>query len=115
MPPAVGFIVTALVLYTTAIWSERFSHRLMPWMVVVFSCGLACDLTGTTMMALVAKSHSLHVHTVAGYAALLIMLIHLLWAIKALKNKKYEQLFTRFSVFAWGVWLVAFLSGAILR
>jgi len=115
MPPAVKFIIMALILYTTAIWGERYHRRLYLWMVATFAVGLVCDLTGTTMMALSAKSHTLHVHTVAGYSALLIMLIHLIWAVLALKNEIYQKLFTRFSVYAWAIWMIAFSTGAIFR
>ncbi len=116
MPPAVKFIIVALVLYSTAIWSERLRGQLFLWMVVMFACGLLCDLTGTTLMFLSAKARgSIHVHTIAGYLALAIMLLHLIWAVLALKSTKYEERFTRFSVFAWGIWVLAFTTGAVFR
>lgn len=110
---AVLFIVSALVLYTTAIWSERISRRLKRWMVVVFSSGFICDLAGTSMMFLRAEhKFALSTHVISGYSALLIMLLHLSWAFLAIRKQgRYESYFTRFSLFAWMLWLTAFLSG----
>lgn len=115
MPPAVKFIVTAMLLYSTAIWGERLVKKLYKWMVITFAVGLLCDLTGTTMMAMSASSHSVNIHTIAGYFALSSMFVHLIWAVLAVRNQKYEIRFTRYSVIAWGVWMIAFLTGAILR
>jgi uncharacterized repeat protein (TIGR03987 family) len=105
-------IFTAFLLYSTAIWSERFIKRLKLWMVIVFITGFLCDLTGTTMMYIKAGKIIFNIHGGSGLAALLIMFLHLIWAILALKKRgKAQELFSRFSVYAWGVWLMAFLTG----
>ncbi|MDH4223148.1 MAG: HsmA family protein [candidate division Zixibacteria bacterium] len=105
-------IVAALVLYSTAIWSEKFVKKLKQWMLVLFISGFLCDLTGTSMMYIKARKIILNIHGGAGLAALVIMFLHLVWAILALKKGgKAQELFSRFSVYAWGVWLIAFFTG----
>jgi uncharacterized repeat protein (TIGR03987 family) len=105
-------IIFALILYTTAIWSEKFTGNLKVWMVVIFSSGFLCDLVGTTIMRLRAAKNSLNFHSACGYAALIIMCLHLIWAFLAItKHGKAEELFSRFSVYAWIIWLIAFFSG----
>ena len=63
-------------------------------------------------MSIKATKTNLNIHTVCGFAALIIMFLHLIWAILALiKRGKAQELFSRFSVYAWAVWLVAFITG----
>jgi len=105
-------IILALFSYSTAIWSERFVKKLKVWMVVVFLTGFLCDLTGTSIMYIETGKIYFNIHGVSGMTALLIMFLHLIWAILALKRGgKAQELFSRFSVYAWAVWLVAFISG----
>lgn len=105
-------ISLALILYSTAIWSEKIIGRLLIWMAIVFSAGFACDLTGTTLMFLRATHHHLTLHSVCGYLALIIMGCHLAWALLALiKHGWWEAAFHRYSTYAWVVWLLAFISG----
>ena len=106
------FIMAALIFYSSAIWSERFVKKLKLWMVVVFLTGFLCDLTGTSIMSIKAAKINLNIHSICGFSALVIMFLHLIWAILALiKGGKAQELFSRFSVYAWAVWLVAFITG----
>jgi len=112
MPFAVVFIVSALVLYSTAIWSERIANGLKLWMVSIFTLGFLCDLVGTTIMRLKAAKIVLNAHSICGYSALIIMFLHLIWTILAIiKHGRSEELFSRFSIYAWTIWLIAFLTG----
>lgn len=110
---AVPLICSALVLYTIAIWSERLSHGLKLWMIVLFSLAFSCDLAGTSLMFCLAEiKFQFCLHSLAGYLALLIMGLHLAWAWQAFRQRgRREELFHRFSIFAWLLWLLAFLSG----
>ena len=112
MPPGIIFIFAALAFYSVAVWSEKLTKRLLLWMVIVFSMGFICDLFGTGMMFLIAEERfSFSLHSIAGYAALLIMLLHLLWALLAFRRPVYAKHFNKYSVIAWVIWLVAFVSG----
>lgn len=109
---AVTFIMLALILYSTAIWSERLKKGLRLWMVIVFLSGFLCDLTGTTLMRVIAGKTVLNTHAISGYTALIIMLLHLIWAILAItKRGRAQALFTRFSIYAWCIWMIAFILG----
>jgi uncharacterized repeat protein (TIGR03987 family) len=107
---SVIFILLALCFYTVAVWTEKIKKHLEKWIVYTFASGFMCDLIGTSVMFYLAKDR-FSMHPLCGYLALIIMLLHLIWAIFASRNKKYEIYFTRFSIFAWCVWLVAFFSG----
>jgi uncharacterized repeat protein (TIGR03987 family) len=104
--------MAALIFYSSAIWSERFVKKLKLWMVIVFLTGFLCDLTGTSIMSIKTAKINLNIHSICGFSALVIMFLHLIWAILALiKGGKAQELFSRFSVYAWAVWLVAFITG----
>ena len=76
-------------------------------------CGFLSDLFGTSLMFISAKmKFSLAFHAVCGYAALIIMFCHLAWAILAIFNiGSCQKYFTKFSIYAWGMWMLAFISG----
>jgi uncharacterized repeat protein (TIGR03987 family) len=107
------FISLALVLYTTAVWTEKIKKKLKLWIILTFGSGFICDLIGTFIMFSTAEhKFSFSLHSVCGYLALIIMLLHLIWAILSIKKiGRCEEYFTRFSVFAWCIWLLAFISG----
>ncbi|MFH1508614.1 MAG: HsmA family protein [bacterium] len=110
MPIAMIFISLALLFYTTAIWSERLKHNLMTWMVMAFITGFILDVIGTIIMAM--HMDSLSLHSGCGIVAMFMMGLHLLWAILALLNHgKCELYFHRFSIYAWGIWMCALITG----
>jgi len=82
-------------------------------MLIVFCFGFCSDLIGTSMMFFsAAEKFNFTVHSLSGYLALLIMALHLTWAFLAKMNiGNAERNFTRFSIWAWGIWLLAFFSG----
>lgn len=108
------FINLALIFYTTAIWTERKIKKIKKWILFIFSLGFLSDLIGTSIMFVNATERfSYNIHTISGYSALLIMLLHLIWAILSfLKSERYEKYFTKFSIIAWFIWLLAFVTGA---
>ena len=105
--------VVALVLYSLVIWVHRAKKRLSSWMVWLFGAGLTADVSGTIFLCvLTATSWKLTLHTVSGFASLLIMALHFGWALLArTKHGRFESYFNRFSIYAWCLWLVAFVSG----
>ena len=114
MRPLEWLFVVALVLYSFVIWLHRLkTHKLYTWMALVFGMGLAADISGTVFLCVVSAARwRWTLHTISGLAALLIMFGHFVWAIRATRaGGKDEEHFTRFSVWAWLIWLVAFVSG----
>jgi uncharacterized repeat protein (TIGR03987 family) len=53
------------------------------------------------------------IHSITGLLAILLMLIHAIWATIVLirKNEKAIVNFHHFSVFVWTVWLIPYFTG----
>jgi uncharacterized repeat protein (TIGR03987 family) len=117
MPPimAIGtiFITLALILYSIGVWAERIAGRLKAWHLAFFWGGLVCDTIGTGIMMEYAGGLGWDVHSVTGVAAILLMVIHAIWATVVLvrKDEKAITNFHKFSVVVWIIWLVPYLNG----
>ena len=123
LAPAIVIITLALVFYSIGIWAERSQGILKPWHAVFFGLGLAADATGTFLMTQIAASRRTEgiqasglssVMAVSGTIAIVLMAIHLLWAIVVLiRNREHEkQTFHRFSIAVWVLWLIPYIIGA---
>ena len=105
--------VLALALYTIVIWFHRFTGKLYTWMVLLFGIGLLADISGTILLCITASERWMWtLHTVSGLISLLIMTVHFFWAVTAIRMAgKSEFYFNRFSIYAWSLWLIAFITG----
>ncbi len=123
LPAAIIIITLALVFYSIGVWSERVQRTLHWWHVAFFALGLAADATGTFLMTQIAAERRADGATVSwlnsfmavsGVIAILLMAIHLVWAIVVLlrgrENEKH--CFHRFSILVWAIWLVPYIAGA---
>ena len=110
------FITLALVFYTIGVWSERIAGRLKGWHLIFFWLGLACDTIGTAIMMDYAGGLTADVHGVTGVAAILLMIIHAIWATVVLARKDERAIvnFHKFSVLVWAIWLIPYFSGVIM-
>lgn len=106
-------ISLALVLYSIGVWSERLAGRLKPWHLLFFWGGLIFDTVGTALMMEMAGGITFDIHGITGVLAILLMLIHAVWATIVLiqKNEKAILNFHRFSVFVWAIWLIPYFTG----
>ena len=106
-------ITLALVFYSVGVWSERVSGRLKPWHLLFFWGGLIFDTTGTGMMFEMAGGITSDIHSVTGIVAILLMLVHAIWASAVLivKNERAILNFHHFSIFVWVVWLIPYFTG----
>ncbi|MDV3428583.1 MAG: TIGR03987 family protein [Bacillota bacterium] len=114
---AIAAINSALIFYTIGVWSEKLQGKLKKWHLAVFYLGLIFDTTGTTLMSKIAKEgFQLNFHGITGLLAIILMLIHAVWAtfVLAKNDEKAKSDFHRFSIIVWIIWLIPFLSGAIL-
>lgn len=113
---ATRFIVSALVLYTVAVWSEWFAGRLKGWHLALFWTGLAADTVGTSLMKKIAGGVILNFHGATGLAALLLMTLHTVWATVVLIRRDERALegFHKFSLLVWLLWLVPFVTGVVI-
>lgn len=111
--PLESLFIFALFFYTTAIWSHRFSGTMKTWMLACFSTGLLADISGTIFLCVIV-SDTWHwtLHSISGLIALLIMSLHFIWALAAMtRGGTAEEKFNRWSLWAWLIWLIAFVSG----
>ena len=109
------FITLALVFYSIGVWSERIAGRLKTWHLVFFWLGLVCDTVGTALMMEMAGGLTFGVHGVTGVTAILLMVVHAIWATIVLIRKDEVAIrnFHKFSVAVWVIWLIPYLSGAV--
>jgi uncharacterized repeat protein (TIGR03987 family) len=109
---ATVIITSALVFYTIGVWSERIAGQLKAWHLLFFWLGLICDTWGTGMMLDFAGGLTADVHGISGLVAIILMLVHAVWAtiVLARKDERWIHQFHKFSVFVWAVWLVPYFS-----
>ena len=114
---AITCMFSAAGFYTVAIFRERKRGYLTPWIVRRFILGFLSDMIGTSLMFSISGGRFyLSWHSVPGCFALIFMLIHLLWAVFGLCGVwEFQKYFTKCSVYAWVVWMIAFLSGIIMN
>lgn len=105
-------MAAALVFYSIGVWSERISGRLKPWHLVFFIFGLICDTWGTGMMFEMVGGMTFDIHGITGLIAILLMLIHAVWAFVVLRKNDETAIlnFHKFSVAVWFVWLIPYFS-----
>ena len=105
-------ITLALVFYSIGVWSERIAGVLKPWHLVFFVLGLICDTWGTGLMIEFAGGLTADIHGITGVIAILLMLIHAVWAFIVLlkKDEKMIHNFHKFSVAVWAIWLIPYFS-----
>lgn len=107
----------ALVFYSIGVWSERFAGRLKVWHLIFFWFGIICDTWGTGLMFESVGGLTYDVHGLTGLLAIILMLIHAVWATVVLlkKDEKLIRNFHRFSVLVWVIWLIPYLSPMFLQ
>ena len=116
---AVIAITLALIFYTIGVWSEHRAKALKPAHLVFFWLGLCMDTAGTWMMSRLADGVSgglSGAHGITGMIAIVLMMIHAVWATAVLvrKDEKAMHTFHRFSVIVWVIWLVPFVLGMMM-
>ena len=117
MTPTSTIIITlALVFYSIGVWGERISGSLKIWHLVFFWLGFICDTLGTGMMFEMAGGMTFDVHGLTGLLAIVLMLVHAIWATIVLvrKDERWINNFHKFSVVVWLIWLVPYLSPMII-
>lgn len=113
---AVIFINLALVSYTIGVWSEKISGTLRARHLIFFWAGLVFDTVGTMFMEQLNTHHVINLHGITGMTALVLMLVHAVWASIVLWKRKEEKMkqFHRFSLIVWAIWLIPYLIGVAL-
>lgn len=116
-------ITLALICYTVGVWAEHKAGILKWWHFAAFAIGLIFDSCGTAFMSMMADHGSktsnsplLSVHGITGGVAIILMLIHVIWALIVLIKDKREarERFHRFSLIVWAVWLIPYFIGMFM-
>ena len=107
------FITFALIFYSIGVWAEKLSGRLKGWHLAFFWSGLVCDTIGTGIMIDMAGGLGFDIHGLTGVTAILLMIIHAIWATAVLvrKDEKAITNFHKFSIVVWLIWLVPYFNG----
>ena len=110
-------ISLALIFYSIGVWSERLQGQLKTWHLVFFWLGLACDTWGTGLMIEMAGGLTFDIHGVTGVIAIVLMLVHAIWASLVLIKKDAHAIrsFHKFSLLVWFIWLIPYFSPMILN
>ena len=117
---AVVAINLAFLCYSIGVLGEYRKKRLTWGYLGFFWAGLFFDILGTSLMGLIASQKpdagNSVFHQWTGGAALVIMLLHTLWATSILwrKDEAWKRRFHYYSLIAWLVWLIPFFSGAVM-
>ena len=113
---ALVLITLALIFYSIGVWSERMAGCLKSWHLVFFWGGFVFDTTGTGIMLEMAGGIKFDLHGLTGLIAILLMLVHSIWAtIVLIRNDERMMLnFHKFSLVVWLIWLVPYFSGLLL-
>jgi uncharacterized repeat protein (TIGR03987 family) len=108
-------ITLALIFYSIGVWGERIQGKLKLWHLVFFWLGLVCDTWGTGLMLDLAGGLTFDIHGITGVIAIVLMLVHALWATLVLirRDEKAILNFHKFSIIVWCIWLVPYLSPMI--
>lgn len=112
-------ITFALVFYTIGVFGEARAGSLQKKHLILFWIGLACDTTGTTIMASIARSShgaGSPLHAITGALAIVLMLFHAVWATFVLLrgDEKSREGFHKLSVGVWLIWLVPYCVGLLV-
>ena len=113
---AIISITSALLFYTIGVWSEKMQGVLKRWHLFLFYLGLVFDTLGTTLMSKIAEGgFQFNFHGITGLLAIILMLLHALWATRVLINndEKTKANFHKLSIIVWVIWLIPFITGAI--
>jgi len=113
---AIIAISSALICYSIGVWSEKIQGKLKVWHLIFFWIGFVFDTTGTTLMSkLVGDGFKFNFHGVTGILAIVLMLVHAVWATTVLVRNDPDKLtnFHKFSLLVWTIWLIPFISGMI--
>lgn len=117
---AIATITLALIFYTWGVFGERRAGRLTKKNLLLFWLGFAFDTTGTTIMSFMADGRDsgsvMSWHAVTGLIAILLMLVHAIWATYVLMrgSARMKQNFHRFSIVVWAIWLIPYVLGMVM-
>jgi uncharacterized repeat protein (TIGR03987 family) len=110
---ALILIIIALTLYTVGFWqSRKYNYQSA---VIFFLLGFGFDFVGTWTMYQVTGKITWGFHSILGMLALFLMFMVVILGFIALfkLSNKLADWFRRLVPYAYGVWVLSFITGAI--
>ena len=107
----------ALLSYAVGIVGEQRSHRVSSRVLGFLAVGVVLDVTATVCMIIGSSRGALTAHGLLGFSALAAMVIETLMAWRHRRDHGDETVprgLHNYSRFAFGWWLVAYVTGAVL-
>lgn len=98
---------------------EHKEKTLRPLHLVFFWLGFCADSAGTGLMAGLSSGREgflASLHGITGIIAIVLMLVHAIWAtaVIVLKDRESAKTFHRYSMAVWRIWLIPFVLGMVL-
>ena len=114
---AIISVTLALFLYTIAVWREFYLKNVSRSILLIFWSGFFFDVLGTSFMSMISEGFELHLHTVVGVVALVLMAVFGVWLSYDYGSSSYRYSRQRraFGIAAWSLWIIVFLLGSLLR
>lgn len=114
---AIISMLLAVTLYTIGVFSEKKAGHLNKKHMSVFWLGLSFDTIGTTAMGRISNGFTLDIHGITGLLALILMMVHVIWATFVLYkgSESQKEGFSKYSLFVWMFWLIPFGIGLVLN
>lgn len=116
----ISAIIITFALFSYGIGSitlQRFK-MVSPGVLLFLSLGLILNIVATRFMIIGASAAPLRLHDLLGYSALLTMLIDVFliwrWVVKKKINAIANKHLLTYSKFAYGWWVLAYLTGSLL-
>ena len=113
-----GIVIFALLSYSLSIITEQRKRLVTPFVLRFLTIGVVLDITATAFMIIGSKSGAFTLHGILGYSSLAAMLTDtiLIWRFH-LGSKPGAEVPAKlhiYSRFAYGWWIVAFITGLLL-
>ena len=113
-----GIVIFALLSYSLSIITEQRKRLVTPFVLRFLTIGVVLDITATAFMIIGSKSGAFTLHGILGYSSLAAMLTDtiLIWRFHLGSNPGAEvpAKLHIYSRFAYGWWIVAFITGLLL-
>lgn len=108
----------ALIAYSIAVFKQKRQMALTKSVMVFLTIGIVFDVTATICMVLGSSKGGLTLHGFIGYSSLFGMLLDTIFSYRKVINNglgvKINSNFMRNTFLAYGYWVVAFITGAMI-
>jgi hypothetical protein len=113
-----GIVIFALLSYSISILTEQRTRQVTPFVLRFLTIGIILDVTATVFMIIGSTNSAFSLHGILGYSSLAGMLADtiLIWRfyLASKPDATVPKGLHLYSRFAYGWWVVAFITGLML-